>query len=324
MPNNKIYPPEVEQLFKDDPKHYFPGSLPAYPFPKCDNCGDGRSLAYFHLKSDEPSGPSSRGNTFMTINGVEGWYDTELLLCPCPACQGDQVIRNLRASCGLEGPDLDVSLVNFAHTGALAGKDRAYRVVDAIIGSNGKAGFYTFYGDYGVGKSHLLMAIVNAAVSDGIPARYVVMADLLSEIKATFAGNGISQEQIEARYRNAPVLCIDEVDRVKLTDWAQETIFKILDARYKSRLGMLTVMATNTAPKNFPPALGYLKSRMIGGMIVQVEGPDMRPAVGAIEQKAQQVSINFHTPKDDAQESADVNPAIAQAVAATAERLGNK
>jgi DNA replication protein DnaC len=310
----KKYPVDVEQKFAEDPKHYFPGVITGVknPFPRCTNCDDGGSLVYFHLKDDKPQAVSSeRGNQYLNINGVAGWYDAEILLCICPVCQSGRISDWLRDNCGLEGRDLDVTLSSFTHAGPTAEKQEAFEVAAGLLSMGRDArGFVTLWGDYGVGKSHLLMSLVNGFCMMGIQARYITMTDFLAEIKNTFGDRENTQQAVEAAYQDIQVLCIDEIHQVNLTDWAADVIFRLLDKRYTRRDHNLTVMATITAPANMDHKLGYLKSRMRGGIVVQVGGPEMRPAEGRIERKVFE---------DIARQNID--PAEADMAAETAERI---
>ena len=210
-----------------------------------------------------------------------GWYDGELKVGACPACRSGQMQVYLTRNSGLDDDDLDISLTGFKTTGTQKGPARD--AAAALLGMNGDAaGFVTFVGSYGVGKSHLLKSLVNGFRGIGLMAHYATMSNLLAEIRAKFGDdNGARMvEEVIDEYRRVRVLAIDEVDRVNLTGWAKETIFRLLDSRFNERTSCLTVMATNTEPRQFPAELGYLSSRIMGGVVVEVPGPDMRPAIG--------------------------------------------
>lgn len=73
-----------------------------------------------------------------------------------------------------------------------------------------------------------------------------------------------------------PLLAVDEVDRVSLTQWTSETIFRILDARYQSADRRATLLVSNTAPDAMKAEYAYLVSRMRSGQIIPLSGADMR------------------------------------------------
>ena len=86
-------------------------------------------------------------------------------------------------------------------------------------------------------------------------------------------------------FRSVRVLAIDEIDRVNMTPWATETMFRLLNGRYSAQDRMLTILATNKAPAELPEQLQYLSSRMQEGIVVEISGVDVRPGVGALKRE---------------------------------------
>lgn len=169
-------------------------------------------------------------------------------------------------------------LQDFLHTGVFADKAAAYQAAADLLTQSGPAGLVTFHGQYGTGKTHMLQGVVNGFRLKETLSVYRTMADLLADIRRRFGEtSGIDAEAVIDHYRHVKVLCIDEVDKVHLTSWAQETMFRFLDSRYQERDRLLTVLAMNTRLEDLPSEPGYLHSRMEGGRIVEVGGVDMRP-----------------------------------------------
>ncbi len=296
---SRVWPDELA-VHQQNPRA-FPASFQSYPF-ECANCNgmklmvvyivmdgpipspDGRKLKWFDLDPNpqDPKRPS-----------VSGWYTYRLETSPCPVCQQGRREAYLIKNCGLTGNDLHKTIDGFRTSGSYADKTEARNVAASLLGQNHHpAGFITFTGDYGVGKSHLLMSIVNGFRAIGIQSRYSTLADLLADIRELFGepNGGRQVEEIIDDIRRARVLCIDEVDRVNLTGWAKETIFRLFESRSSESGELLTVMATNLAPSQFPPELGYLSSRMSAGLIVPVGGPDVRPALGYLTRQEYQTA----------------------------------
>jgi DNA replication protein DnaC len=216
---------------------------------------------------------------------LPGWYLGKLHIAPCPVCQGDNAKEYLEKLSGLKDGDRLVSLEGFRFGGVFSGKTAALTAARCLLAQNQKPnGFLTFVGEYGVGKSHLLKAITNGFVRIGVPATYRALPDLLEEIKERFGEQHAAAEVVEY-YRQVRVLCLDEIDKVQLTDWTRTTVFRLLDARASESASLLTVMASNLAPESYPADLGYLVSRINGGGVVKVDGPDMRPPMGIAAKK---------------------------------------
>lgn len=290
----RVWPEELS-VHQQNPRA-FPVSFEQYPF-ECANCGGMRLMAVYILGEGPLKYPDGRKLKWFDLSptppdprtpSVSGWYMYRLETSPCPVCQQGRREAYLIKNCGLTGNDLFKSLEGFRVSGSYAEKSAARNTAASLLALNHHpAGFVTFTGEYGVGKSHLLMSIVNGFRVIGIQSRYSTLADLLADIRELFGepNGGRQVEEIISDIRHARVLCIDEVDRVNLTGWAKETIFRLVESRSNERDDLLTVMATNTSPSQFPPELGYLASRMSAGLIVPVGGPDVRPALGLKAQK---------------------------------------
>lgn len=277
-----------------------PGGFPQ----ECPNCGGHKIMMVFlieqgpfqspnggkvkYLELDEPTITieyDKDGNEIKRVKRGErsGWYTGEMHAAHCPACQGGRMEAYVAANCGLDENGMRISLEDFKTVGTLDKKRPALDAARALLGMNREpSGFVTFLGDYGVGKSHLLKGLVNGFRQIGVLARYSTLADLLGDIREKFGETSGSRavEEVIENYRRARVLCVDEIDKVNLTGWSKETIFRLFDSRWQESDKLLTVMASNTAPEAFPAEMGYLRSRINGGVVVDVPGPDVRNTQG--------------------------------------------
>lgn len=242
----------------------------------CPNCGGLGRMTAFIVADVHPS----EGTL------VYSWIETLQKLCqgyrvaaPCPVCKGNWKRAWLEQESGLEGLDLLVRLDQFK---AFPGKEQARKLAWELLALTPKpTGFATFYGDYGRGKSFLGKGLVNGFRLAGVLAKYVRAADMLASVRETFGDDSKNGGEIlVSRYRHIPVLVVDEPDRVNLTPWANETLFRVLDDRYARKDRVLTIILTNSDPRRMPPGLEYLGSRMSEGYLVEVAGDDMRPAAG--------------------------------------------
>lgn len=285
---SRIWPRELE-IYKSNPKAI---PMAGGPYPHlCNNCGGHGVMMVFVIDGGPYPSPVGRVKWLdLPENPPDpqtprksGWYSGKLEMAHCPVCKEGRMDAYIQQNCGLSGSDLVVSIEDFKTGGVNAEKVEAKRVAMSLLAMNQSPnGFVLFTGSYGVGKTHLLKAITNGFRMIRVMARYSTMTDLLAEIRERFGDDhGVrAVEDAIDDLRRAKVLCIDEIDRVNMTAWAKETIFRLLNARYEERENLLTVMATNLDIDDMPPELGYLASRFSGGIVVQVPGPDMRQAQG--------------------------------------------
>lgn len=126
------------------------------------------------------------------------------------------------------------------------------------------------WGDPGNGKTHLAAAIHNALREKGMVVVFVSMPDLLSKIKATFnRNNKESEEQILRALSICDLLIIDDLGAEKTSDWVEETIFKIIDNRYRRNKPILAT--SNMAPKELPEQIGKRANDRIVEMMQPIE-----------------------------------------------------
>lgn len=128
-----------------------------------------------------------------------------------------------------------------------AAPEHAY---DARLAHGG--GLY-IYGPRGVGKTEMACRIAydyagsrldprfgNWAyrpVPKGRPkhgVRFVVSADLMTELRSTFDKGGDSEADVIRRYVNVPVLIIDDLGKDSSTQWVLAKLFQIVNGRYEA------------------------------------------------------------------------------------------
>lgn len=237
------------------------------PMPKvCGQCGD-----VGHVIRDVPFGHPAFGK-----------------LIPCPVCRQDRQPEWLIKQSGLQVGEQGLTLtdwryVTWAKTDASGPTRNAQRKAarDAMVKIlQGHAGWLTFYGDFGSGKSFALKILACEFIQHKTPALYGNMADILQHLR-----DKISQSVRGDRYWehlcNVPVLLIDEVGRFNATGWAQEQVFRLIDLRHRRIASHVTGFATNDDPHSLlapgdKEGIGYLYSRMRVAPMILLEG-DVRP-----------------------------------------------
>jgi DNA replication protein DnaC len=142
-------------------------------------------------------------------------------------------------------------------------------------------GFLSVFGPCGNAKTLLLQAIVNACISRGIEARYMTAHELLDHLREAFDPK-VQETDIGRIHRLAKVqvLCIDELDKAKNTEWAADMQNHLINERYRNARVLGTVFAWNGDLSTLPwPAV---VSRMSEFPCIHNEDKDMRPSIGEI------------------------------------------
>lgn len=93
-----------------------------------------------------------------------------------------------------------------------------------------------FFGDTGNGKTFTAGCIANALIDKGVPVLVTSFPRLLNEITGMF---GDDRNSYIASLRNFKLLVIDDLGAERQSQFALETVYSIIDERYKSRLPMI-------------------------------------------------------------------------------------
>jgi len=95
-------------------------------------------------------------------------------------------------------------------------------------------------GPHGIGKTHLTVAVLRAALSRGIHGVFYETSDLLRLIRSTYNPVTKTAElQVLQPLLTAPLIVLDDVGKEKTTEWVEETMTYIVNTRYNQRLTTL-------------------------------------------------------------------------------------
>jgi DNA replication protein DnaC len=149
-------------------------------------------------------------------------------------------------------------------------------------------GWLVLTGDYGSGKTHLAAAIGNYRKKLGDPPLFVVVPDLLDDLRATFASNSLTT--FDRRFyeiRTTPVLVLDDLGTQSMTPWVQEKLYQLFDYRYAAELPTIITIASDALDKVDP----RLHSRLLDARLCRTVGI-MAPAY-----HGKAASRRSHTPR---------------------------
>ena len=133
-------------------------------------------------------------------------------------------------------------------------------------------------GSVGVGKTHLAASILNACRASGVAGRFCTAQDFFDAIYARI-GRRMHYDDLLRDASETPLWLLDELDKLHLptsTDgkFQRDTLFAVLDKRYKRKLPTLVTMNTFTVHPYIDEAT---ESRLsIGLMLIEMDGQDYR------------------------------------------------
>ena len=109
------------------------------------------------------------------------------------------------------------------------------------------------YGTVGTGKTYFAACIANALIDEGYSVLMTNFARLTNSIQGTFDGKN---EFIDSLQRYT-LLIIDDLGAERKSEFMQEQVFQIIDARYRSSLPMIITSNLTAEEIKKPQEVGY-------------------------------------------------------------------
>ena len=136
-------------------------------------------------------------------------------------------------------------------------------------------GWLTLFGDTGVGKTHLAVAIANHCLERGQDVYFAFVPELMDHLRQTYQpGSAFAYDRVFDDVKNAPLLILDDLGGEYQTDWAYEKLYQVVVHRHNLRLP--TVI---TSPKDLTGVSGPITSRIqdpSSGLLLRLDAPDFR------------------------------------------------
>jgi DNA replication protein DnaC len=96
----------------------------------------------------------------------------------------------------------------------------------------------------GVGKTHLAVATLKAWIEKGGTGLFYTTIDLMSALRGTYSGSErMTESELLDKVTGADMLVLDELGRERVTEWRDEILHLIVNARYSHRRA--TIFTTN-------------------------------------------------------------------------------
>ena len=147
------------------------------------------------------------------------------------------------------------------------------------------------YGPSGLGKTHLLHAIINrimATIPD-VKILYVKCEDFTNQLIDHLARNAMAE--FKEKYRKCDVLLIDDIQFLAGKTSTQEEFFHTFNTLYEDNKQI--ILTSDRPPKEIQPLEDRIITRFEWGLLADIQPPDLELRLAIIKKKAELVGIEL-------------------------------
>ncbi len=138
------------------------------------------------------------------------------------------------------------------------------------------------YGGVGLGKTHLLHSIGNEITKNNKKVVYLHSEKFVQNMVTALRNNQL--EEFKKFYRNLDVLLLDDIQFFAGKEKSQEEFFHTFNALFEYKKQV--VLTCDKYPKEINGLEDRIKSRLVWGLNVSIDPPDLETRVAILQSKA--------------------------------------
>ena len=145
------------------------------------------------------------------------------------------------------------------------------------------------YGPSGLGKTHLMSAVVNEIKRKKPDTKvvYIKGEDLTNQLVESLSKHDM--QSFRNKFRNCDILLIDDIQFIAGKTSTQEEFFHTFDALYEDHKQI--ILTSDKPPKDIQPLEERLRTRFEWGLIADIQPPDLELRIAIFKKKAEKANI---------------------------------
>lgn len=145
------------------------------------------------------------------------------------------------------------------------------------------------YGGVGLGKTHLIQAVGNEILKNHPSKKvlYTPSEKFINEFIDALRNQGANN--FKNKYRNIDVLIIDDIQFLAGKESTQEEFFHTFNYLYQNNKQI--ILSSDRPPQAMTTLQERIKSRFEGGMIADIQSPDIETRIAIIQEKCKENSF---------------------------------